>query len=193
MALGAAGVGVASAPAGSPALCTAELRSWVVAGWGRPLYLQCDCPAPNDHLSGRVEFTSASLRHDYTGPAGHRAAIGLGDAPIARMSRGAHLRPLLGRPDDRLEARYRVSPATAARLQRDRLFQRPYRLLGPNSNSAMRIVLENVGLPLPDHVRGSGGTLGAFPGVWHDPGDEAPPETWDALGFPQGPTRTPGG
>jgi hypothetical protein len=165
----AAGGGVLSAP--QPRLdtsCAVELRSWVVAGWGRHLYLQCECPPPHEHLSGRIEYTRASLRVDAAPTWPQRFD------PIARMSPGVWLRPVLGSPRDRLEARYSVAPAQASELQRDRVFSRAYRLLGPNSNSAIRAVMEQVGLTLPMRVVSSGGVLGSYPGVHLDPGDAAP-------------------
>ncbi|TVQ76096.1 MAG: hypothetical protein EA380_09270, partial [Phycisphaeraceae bacterium] len=42
--------------------CTIELRSWIVAGRGRHLYLDCHCPEPYEHLNTRIEYTKITLR-----------------------------------------------------------------------------------------------------------------------------------
>ncbi|MEO1130366.1 MAG: hypothetical protein AAFX05_11770 [Planctomycetota bacterium] len=178
----AVGGGVLSAPGPrADASCALELRSWVVAGRGRHLYLQCECPEPHAHLSGRIEFTRASQRVDAqpTWPQPFD--------PIARMSPGVWLRPVLGSPRDRLEAQYRVGPAQAAALQQDRVFSRAYRLLGPNSNSAIREVMEQVGLMLPRRVVSSGSMLGVYPGVHMDPGEASPPASRDGASSTSGP------
>lgn len=155
---------------------SAELRSWVVAGWGRHLYLQVLPSGGTGVLAERVEFTSAALRDDYRSP----------DEPIAprvaRMTRGRALRPLTGVPDNRLEARYVITAAQARALQRDRLYARPYALLGPNSNSGLRRTMEDAGLSMPASAINAGGALGEFPGVELDPGPELPVEQWGRFG-----------
>jgi len=173
--------------------CTLELRSWRVLAQGRHLYLDCDCPEPFAHLNQRIEFTSASLRLDFDrGAASEALAEDPGwSPPIARMTRGAHLAPMVAEPDDRLEQTYTVPASIVADLQADRLFAHTYRLLGPNSNSALRTVLQEAGIPVPTHVLASGGMLGAFPGIEKDPGDPLPPDAWSIGALPGGPTPTP--
>ena len=160
-----------------PVECDVELRSWVVAGRGRHLYLECDCPDGYERFEDRIEFTSAALRWDFDGSrvadAVHR---------IARMTRGAHLHPVMHEPDGRLEARWRLDIETVERLQADRVFAREYRLLGPNSNSGMRWVAEHCGVTLPQHVLSGGGMLGEFPGIEMDPGAEVPQSLWESVG-----------
>lgn len=173
--------------------CSLELRSWRVIAQGRHLYLDCDCPEPFEFLNHRIEFTSASLRRDFDRAA---ASALLASDPawmpsIARMTRHAHLAPLVAEPDDRLECAYTVPASIVARLQTDRLFAGAYRLLGPNSNSALRTVLQEAGIPLPEHVLASGGVLGAFPGIEKNPGPSVPPDQWDNAALPSGPTPVP--
>ena len=55
-----------SAAEPEPILCRAELRSFIVAGKGRHLYLLIDCPPGFDDFDGRVEYTTAAMRRDYT-------------------------------------------------------------------------------------------------------------------------------
>jgi len=160
------------------AVITAELRSWVVAGWGRHLYLDITAPPPYEHLSGRVEFTTASLRLDYV-QAQDATRIGR----LARMTRGHHLAPIIAEPRDRLELRFTITPAQARCLQRDRVFAAPYVLLGTNSNAAMRRALESCGCSIPLRVAHSGGALGAFPGINIDPGPELPASRWAEFGI----------
>lgn len=162
-----------------PAACDCELRSWVVAGRGRHLLLEIDCPPALDDLDGVVEFTSAALRDDYD------PALDASGAPrIARMTQGVRLEPFLARDqvDERIEARWSVSPQAAACLQRDRLFAAQYILLGPNSNSAMASALASCGLALPDAVVSGAGILGEFPGIDLNPGDELPAHRWRDFG-----------
>lgn len=164
------------------AVCVAELRSWVVAGRGRHLYLELRCPPPYEGLSGRVEFTSLSLRPDYV-----RRADASGSPRLARMAPGVHLGPPRGlapAPDNRLVARFWLTPGQAACLQRQRVFSEAYVLLGPNSNSAMRHALESCGCGVPDAVLRGGGVLGEFPGIDTDPGEELPAWRWPLLGLP---------
>ncbi|HVZ93124.1 MAG TPA: hypothetical protein VG797_01295 [Phycisphaerales bacterium] len=187
----------------------AELRSWVVAGYARHLYLDLKCPPPYRFLNGRIEFTAANFRHDYeassptrrapTSPERERT-----DPPpsptqsqslppslphVARMTRGSKLRPILVEPNDRLEYRYRLSAEQAAELQRDRLFSAPYELLGPNSNAGLRSAMESVGLRLPQRILDSKGPLGEFPGIDQPVGPEVPPDQWRTYGIPAGPTK----
>jgi hypothetical protein len=166
----------------APVECDVELRSWVVAGRGRHLYLSCDCPDGYEQLEDRIEFTSIALRWDFD------AALATdGLHRIARMTRGANLGPVLGAPDDRLEATWRLDTGTLACLQRDRAFALEYRLLGPNSNSGIRAVAEACGLALPPHVLSGGGMLGEFPGIELSPGDEVPEDLWESVGIPKNP------
>lgn len=161
-------------------MCTAELRSWIVAGRGRHMYLQIAAPEPFGELSGRIEFTSLALRKDYNPWADTSR-----QPRIGRMTPGRTLGPLAfgPSPDNRLEARYAISIAQARALQRDRVFTEVYALLGANSSSGLRRTMEDAGLTLPGHVLRAGGALGEFPGVEFDPGPEIPSEDWGALGL----------
>lgn len=75
----------------------------------------------------------------------------------------------------------------AAWLQRDIAFSAPYVLLGTNSNSAMRAVLESAGLDVPPRVLGGAGMFGEFPGIDRLPGLEIDAEKWPLIGLPEGP------
>lgn len=164
----------------SPILLRAELRSWVVAGRGRRLYLQIEAPAEFPELRPRIEFTSAFLRADYE-PAADQA-----ERPrVGRMTPGRPLGPppFAPVPDNRLEATYTLTLAQARALQRDRLFAEPYVLLGANSSSGLRRALEEVGLALPDRVLRGGGFLGEFPGIDIAPGAEIGVEEWPRFGL----------
>ena len=175
---------IALRPARSSPTVPAELRSWVVAGWGRHLYLQILPPASlaeASDLAGRVEFTSATLRRDYSPPTDPRSA-----ARITRMTRGVALTPIMGAADNRLEAHYDLTLEQARSLQRDRVFSRTYSLLGPNSNSGMARALRDAGLALPDRVAAGSGMLGEFPGIEMDPGEDVPPSGWLSLGIKAG-------
>ncbi len=177
---GAAAMRCAPAPPPPEPSCTAELRSWVVAGRARHLYLELSCPPPFEHHSGRIEFTSAALRRDYS------AAADRADLPrLARMTPGRPLAPpsFAPPPDGRLEARYRITPEQAAALQRDRVFNAAYVLLCANSNAALRRVMESCGLALPIHVTASAGITGEFPGINCDSGAELPLERWRQHGI----------
>lgn len=170
--------------ADQPVVCDCELRSWVVAGRGRHMLLDIDCPDAFDDLDGVVEFTTAAYRDDYD-PARDQA-----EAPrIARMTRGVRLLPFLapaggGFPGERIEASWTIPLDAAQCLQRDRVFANRYALLGPNSNSAMAAVLGLCGLDAPDAVLQGAGVFGAFPGVDLDPGEEIPRNRWPAFGIP---------
>jgi hypothetical protein len=170
-------------------LCRAELHSWVVSRPhpGRHLFLEIDCPAGYEHLNGRVEFTSAALRRDYA------PAPGSNDrARVARMTRGGTLVPLIGDgTDTRLEGIYELTVAQAECLQRDRMFEAAYVLLGPNSTSGMLAALRDCGCGIPAQILRGGGWLGEFPGAELTPGAEVPPERWAGHGVPTGPTPIP--
>ncbi|HBS29284.1 MAG TPA: hypothetical protein DEB06_07495 [Phycisphaerales bacterium] len=165
--------------AGVEPVVRAELRSWVVAGRGRHLFLQIDAPSPHDALDGRVEFTSLALRR------GYRARDDSTGMPrVGRMTPGEVLRPVLGRaPDNRLEAVYTLSLGQAECLTRDRVFSAPYVLLGANSNAALRRTMESCGVGVPARVLRGAGPLGEFPGIDQDPGPEVPSDQWPALGL----------
>lgn len=174
---GAAGTdgAVAEAPA---VTCRCELRSWIVAGRGRHMYLQIDCPDPYDDLDGVVEFANTSMRRDFDW------WLAPGGAPRnARMEIGERVLPMIAQPQERLEAEYELSLAVARCLQRDRLFDSAYFILGPNSNSAMRAACDACDLALPEHVTGSFGIFGEFPGVDLSPGAEIPVERWTEYGW----------
>lgn len=173
---------MATAFGGGGARCDCELRSWVVAGKGRHLFLEVKCPDPIADLSDVVEYTSAALRVDYRAPEGGGAAA----PPIAKMTKGVRLGPAFGAPDNRLEASWRVDAAKAACLVRDRVFERAYFILGPNSNSGLRAACEACGLEMPESVLEERGPLGAFPGVGMTPGQEVAPEGWDQFGITRG-------
>lgn len=168
-----------------PPACRAELRSWIVAGRGRHLYLQLICPPPYEHLSGRVEFGQASLRADYTPPIDRARG-----ERVTRMNRDGRLIPPpgLGVEDNRLEAVFFITPAQAECLQRDRMWSARYVLIGSNSNSAMRETLLDCDCQTPGHVLAGSGLFGEFPGIDADLGDEVPPDEWWAFGVPA-PTR----
>lgn len=181
----AVGPGRQAAPAAtgvleSPILFRAELRSWIVAGRGRHMYLQIEAPAEFPELRPRIEFTSAFLRADYE-PAADQA----GRPRVGRMTPGRALGPppFAPIPDNRLEATYTLTLAQARALQRDRLFAEPYVLLGANSSSGLRRALEEVGLALPDRVLRGGGFLGEFPGIDIAPGAEIGVEEWPRFGL----------
>ena len=179
----------AAADTPAPTTCNAELRSWVVAGWGRHMYLQIDCPCEFDAFDGRVEYTSAAMRADYVPPPDAGRA-----ARVMRMQPGTHLQPMLAPGEEiqaRLEAIFTISLDQARCLQRDRMFSSQYALLGTNSSSGLRRAMEDCGCPLPGHVATAGGALGEFPGVNFDPGEEVPGDVWNLHGFPAGPTQIP--
>lgn len=158
--------------------CRAELKSWVVAGRGRHMFLEIDCPSNHDDLDGIVEFANTAMRSDFDWTLDPGGA-----ARIARMEKGIRVLPALGPPEDRLEETFLLPPATARCLQRDRLYEKPYFILGPNSNSAMRAACEACEVPLPKHVTGGAGVLGEFPGVNFSPGEEIPAERWTEFGW----------
>ncbi len=158
--------------------CRAELRSWVVAGRGRHMFLEIDCPAGHNELDGIVEFANTAMRSDFDWTLDPGGA-----ARIARMEKGIRVLPALGSTKERLEEVFLLSPATARCLQRDRLFEEAYFLLGPNSNSAMRAACESCEVPLPQQVTNGAGVFGEFPGVDFSPGDEIPQAQWKEYGW----------
>lgn len=170
-------------PQPAPAAIRAELRSWVVAGRGRHLFLQFPPQTPRGRAQ-RLEFTSAMLRSDY-----RYTQDASSQAKVARM-RGGPLRPpaFAAPPDNRLENIYDLTPAQVRCLLRDRVFSEPYVLLGANSNAAMRRVIEQCGCALPERILQSGGWLGEFPGIDADVGDELPIDRWPDAGIPAAPT-----
>ena len=90
-------------------------------------------------------------------------------------------------PDNRVEARYKLTLGPQARcLQRDRVFNEPYMLLGADETPRVRRVMESCGLGLPARVLGGGGLLGEFPGIDRDPGAEVPERDWGRLGVQHG-------
>lgn len=175
-------------PENEPVVCEAELRSWVVALRGRHMYLEIGCPIGYEHLNGRVEYTIASMRGDY-----ERGADPAGGAKVARMTRGSWIFPPAGapEPDHRLEARYEITVEQAICLQEDVMFREAYVLVGANSSSGLRAVMEGCGLELPAHVVASGGLFGAFPGVNASVGERMPAERWRMNGLPGGPVPVP--
>ncbi len=183
LATGAVGTLLLRTPQAEPAtaaICNGQLRSWIVAGRARHLYLELNCPPPHERLSGRVEFTSAALRRDYDA-----ASDRSGPARLARMTPGRPLAPpsFSPPPDGRLEATYRLTPDQAAALQRDRVFDAPYVLLCTNSNAALRRVMESSGLTMPPRVLAGAGVTGEFPGIDCDPGNEVSLEQWTHYGI----------
>lgn len=180
----------AGAPRPQCVVCRAELYSWTVSRPhpGRHLYLQIECPAEYEHLNGRVEYTSAMLRRDY------RPTTGPDSEPrVIRMTRGAHLVPYIGDAEAtrRLEAFYLITPAQAACLQRDRMYERAYSLLGPNSTSGMLAALRACGCAIPNHIATKGGWINEFPGAEMSPGRELRPDEWAQYGIATGPTPVP--
>ncbi len=152
----------------------AELRSWIVAGRGRHLYLELFLPDG----PVRVEFGSTAQRTDYRPPPNPARA-----GRISRMTPGVTLRPILSEPDHRLEAEYWLTAAQVRALTRDRVFSGAYVLIGRNSNSAMARAMREAGLALPDRVARGGGLLGEFPGIDLDPGDDVPVSRWREYGL----------
>lgn len=199
--------------------CTVELRSWIVLGRGRHLYLDCDCPEPFTHLNRRIEYTKITLRTDHdsdvtsyldqvydhqnphnkgaSGPpkndqSGEKNPSGARRNPasnIARMTPGRRLYPIIADENDRLETTYILPVETVESLQHDRIFSLDYALFGPNSNSGVRKVMEEEGLRLPPRILAAEGALGEFPGISMDPGDDVPPDRWPDLGVPDGPVQ----
>ena len=160
-----------------PVLCRAELRSFVVAGKGRHLYLLIDCPPEYDEFDGRVEYTTAAMRRDYTAPDDRSGA-----ARVAKMTAGRPLLPIIENARDRFEAEYEITLEQAICLQQDRVFMARYALLGENSSSGLRRTLELCDCDMPSRILAGGGILGEFPGIDKDPGRLLDRELWPAFG-----------
>lgn len=175
-------VGAAFPPV-APVVCHAELRSWVVLGRGRHMYLRVECPPPFERLSGRVEFTSVMIRNDY------RYTRDVSGQPRVGRMRGGIVRPptIAGPPDNRLEAAYELTLDQVRCLRRDRVFEAAYMLIGPNSNAAMRRVTSECGVALPARVLAGIGLLGEFPGIDAEVGAEVEPAEWPRFGVGIGP------
>ena len=182
--------GAAAAVAAPEPLVRVELRSWIVAGRGRHLYAQIippeDAPPHVAVLADVVEYWSTAQRLHYR-PSGDPEK----DGRIAKMPRGLRVRPMLAQPDDRLEAVYEMTAAQALELQRDRMFESRYSLLGPNSTSGLRAAFRAAGLDLPQHVLDGRGVLGEFPGVDLDAGAMVPVDLWPRFGLSDGPEPFP--
>ncbi len=161
-----------------PIICRAKLRSFIVAGKGRHLYLLIDCPDEYDQYDGRVEYTTASMRSDYVAPNDRTGA-----ARVAKMSAGRPLYPIIENADDRMEAEFEITLDQAICLQQDRVFSERYVLLGTNSSSGLRFTLEDCGCELPSRIVNSGGMLGDFPGIDKDPGRVLDRSLWPAFGI----------
>jgi hypothetical protein len=161
----------------------AELRSWIVAGRGRHLYLTIFPSTPNAKPE-RIEFGSTAQRTDYRGPKDFTKA-----ARVARMTPGVILSPILAAPDNRLEAEYWLTEVQANILRRDRVFSAPYELTARNSNAAMARALKDAGLALPTRVAQGAGLLGEFPGINLDPGKDIAPSHWSEYGVTPQPSR----
>lgn len=160
-----------------PVTYRAELRSWVVAGYGRHLYLEVFDPVDSMKVLERVEFGSTAQRTDYRSPSDLRRA-----GRVSRMTPGVILHPIFSPPDNRIEAEYFLSEAQMKSLRRDRVFSVPYELIGRNSNAAMARALRDAGLALPQRVERGGGVLGEFPGIDLDVGRDIEPERWGEYG-----------
>jgi len=161
-----------------PIMCRVELRSFIVAGRGRHLYLLIEAPEGYEQFSGRVEYTTATYREDYTAPADRSGA-----ARVAKMSRGRPLYPLIANAQDRLEAEFEVTLEQAICLQQDRVFAARYALLGTNSSSGLRRAMEECDCELPRSVLAGRGTFGEFPGIDLDPGPVLERERWADFGI----------
>ena len=154
--------------------CECELSSWIIAGRARHLYLTIDCPEGFDELDGVVEFTDETARDDYVERRDDSGAL---VAPrVARKPSYWVLRPYVDDPDERVEASWRITVEQARILQRDRIWETPYVLTGPNSNSAMVAALLEAGLTAPARVLEGGGIFGEFPGIEQAMGASIDPE-----------------
>ncbi len=155
----------------------AELRSWVVAGRGRHLYLEIFDGRDSKRVLERVEFGSTAQRTDYRAPADPRRS-----GRVSRMTPGVILQPIFSTPDDRIEAEYFLSVAQVKMLRRDVVYSVPYELVGRNSNAAMARALRDAGLALPARVMNGAGLLGEFPGINLDVGREIDAARWGEYG-----------
>ncbi len=130
-----------------------------------------------------VEYWSTALRDNYTPPADPERG-----ERIARMALGHRVRPsLVTPPDNRLEATYKATFKQARELARDRVFERRYFLLGPNSTSGLRAAFESAGLRFPARALAGAGALGEFPGVDLPAGREIPAAEWAKYGLGSAP------
>jgi len=161
-----------------PVLCRVEVRSFIVAGRGRHLYLLIECPEGYDEYNGRVEYTSATFRADYSAPDDRSGA-----ARVAKMSAGRPLYPIIDNADDRFETEFEVPLDQAICLQQDRVFMARYALLGTNSSSGLRRAMELCDCELPDRITNAGGFFGDFPGINQDPGRVIDRELWPSFGI----------
>lgn len=157
----------------------AELRSWIVAGRGRHMYLLIEPPPGVPGRPRRIEFTTLLMRDDY------RFSRDASGAPRVGMMRGGIVAPpaFAGPPDNRLEAVYELTRRQVECLLRDRVFETPYVLLTTNSNAAMRRACEECGVTLPPRVRDGKGLLGEFPGIEYDVGAELPTDQRPSFGL----------
>lgn len=161
-----------------PRVVHAELRSWIVAGHARHLFLDLSSPR-EPSVIGRIEYSTVMHRADY------RYTLDSTGVPRIGRVQGGVLSPPPGiapPPDNRVEASYDITLEEARALQRDRVFAKPYVLLGANSNAALRRVMERCGMVLPAHVVNSSGVFGEFPGIDADPGEELPQSRWEGFG-----------
>lgn len=187
-----------TADAANLPLCTCHLKSWIVIGEARHLFIEIETPPEYAHLAGRVEFTNTTLRADYLHPEDRprwrRSAAALAPGLIGKMSRGHHLGPILRPPDgdigERTEATWPITPAQALILQRDRVWNASYILLGPNSNTAARAALESIDLELPESLIAEA-REGRFPGLLMSLDEALPSEDWARHGLPRGPEPDP--
>lgn len=181
-------MGISADPTPTRQICRAELRSWIVAGRGRHLYLDITCPAPYRSLSGRVEFTESRLRSDYLLPIDPAKRN-----RVAKLNRPHILRPptFVKNPQDRLEAVVMLSINQVRCLNQDRMFAVRYDLVGPNSNAALKHVMNDCGCSMPEVMSTLGGLLGEFPGIDRDIGPELARDRWPEFGIPTGPQSAP--
>lgn len=156
--------------------CIVELSSWPVLGWGRHLVARVDCPEVTGRLPRVVEYGQAELRGDYVEP--HDPAFG---NRIVRAR--ARIGPPFGERRERREVIWDVSAEQCRRFLRPRLFSERYALTGPNSNSGLRAVIEDVGLQLPADIASGGGIVGRYPGIDLSPGVEVPTHRWSEYGL----------
>lgn len=166
------------APAPEPVYCRVEVRSFIVAGRGRHLYLLIDCPDGYDQHDGRVEYTTAAYRTDYSAPDDRSGA-----ARVAKMTAGRALYPFIDEPDDRFETEFEILLDQAICLQQDRVFMARYALTGTNSSSGLRRAMELCDCELPERITNAGGFFGDFPGIDQDPGAVIDREMWPSFGI----------
>lgn len=169
---------IATEPEPKIVLCRVELRSFIVAGRGRHLYLLIECPEGYEQFSTRVEYTTASYRDDYTPPNDRSVA-----ARVAKMTRGRPLQPIIADAQDRMEAEFEITLEQAICLQRDRVFAARYALLGTNSSSGLRRAMELCDCEVPAQVLAGRGAFGEFPGIDLDPGPVLDRELWSDFGI----------